>query len=905
MLGTFYGFLFVFFHSIFHGPSHFLSAEMSGPINIGASDDMEMESQLLPSSTLSVPFPAVSRATSTSTAPPLSIRLERSILSLQQLYKNLNQNLDLALDKIRILEITNIQEGRFTDALPPVIEARMRVVQLNSRSESNCFDAISYRWNEEPPQPEHRILLDPCCTCAPENTSQHESTCRKFEVYIRKNAYSAIYHIYHQNKTQAQKNKASNPLTIWLDELCINQQSQNDKAMQIPLMGKIYSSAQKTYFWIGEGNRQSDHAMDWLQNGLLPRQDRALSVIRCALALLHRLVWKRWLSLNEGLEDIANRDWINRVWTFQECLLSRNGYIVCGNRSIPWIAMVKSVIFYKTLHQRRLAPSPPEAWHSWMDLVEYWLESSQPQLEPELDIQTRSPSKPEHDIERTDAAEKQIEQYKSFVVASWKYYQILGAIFAVTTAIWCCSVVGGIFVALALLAHGGGHIGIGAVGVVLMTLVLIAWSRTAYLPEENLGWIKIPNKEAIVHEILRRNCGDSGDKYFGVHALLDAQTDIKRIRGKPLANIYQHLTITLLMKKKCLDMLLVGLYLKSNQTASWVIDWSSMFHDCRMEPDTIRSVKERLYADESGTCNNDFAADQTVVNTCMCILRMAKSQDVGDMQRPLRYANLLGAGGLWLGFRFYEQSQWSWLRGPRYRQFVRFDGPTPGSVSEFKWEEEDRKLVVYGCVVGKLKAVETNIPPIELKAGSLQYHCKSKTDLELGVSAFQRVMRGLKPTQLNMCVKYLLMISGHTTSDENVTAFAGQAAWLDIMTGSDAWSDAKNASKAVRRLQRAGYFRSNAKARPRCIQERLQGFVAATGVALARCEGSLFSGLGIACPIARENDRLALISGVSLPMVLRPGEREEYTVVGPAFFGGLMDGKVWNDCDRGLKITLV
>jgi hypothetical protein len=44
------------------------------------------------------------------------------------------------------------------------------------------------------------------------------------------------------------------PRTMWIDALCINQHDSSEKGHQVPLMGKIFSSASQTIAWIGKEN---------------------------------------------------------------------------------------------------------------------------------------------------------------------------------------------------------------------------------------------------------------------------------------------------------------------------------------------------------------------------------------------------------------------------------------------------------------------------------------------------------------------------------------------------------------------------------------------------------------------------------------------------------------------------
>jgi hypothetical protein len=47
---------------------------------------------------------------------------------------------------------------------------------------------------------------------------------------------------------------ASSVQNIWVDAVCINQNSKSEKSMQVPDMWKIYSLASKVKIWLGESN---------------------------------------------------------------------------------------------------------------------------------------------------------------------------------------------------------------------------------------------------------------------------------------------------------------------------------------------------------------------------------------------------------------------------------------------------------------------------------------------------------------------------------------------------------------------------------------------------------------------------------------------------------------------------
>lgn len=65
------------------------------------------------------------------------------------------------------------------------------------------------------------------------------------------------------------------PLRIWVDAICIDQTNASEKLRQIPLMSEIYSSAERVYIWLGEADKTTTKAMRHLRSGALYRPGRA------------------------------------------------------------------------------------------------------------------------------------------------------------------------------------------------------------------------------------------------------------------------------------------------------------------------------------------------------------------------------------------------------------------------------------------------------------------------------------------------------------------------------------------------------------------------------------------------------------------------------------------------------
>lgn len=158
--------------------------------------------------------------------------------------------------------------------------------------------------------------------------------------------------------------------------------------------------------------------------------------------------------------------------------------------------------------------------------------------------------------------------------------------------------------------------------------------------------------------------------------------------------------------------------------------------------------------------------------------------------------------------------------------------------------------------------------------------------------AFHDAVQGLDPAQLSICVKYLFLIGGYDKIDneDNVRS-------KDL----DAWCDAiRQADGDVSKMQKQLEEKTNLKD----TQYRLATLFHYSDTSLARCSGSDHVGFGITTRRAKQGDLVAFISGLSLPTVVRADANGDgkFRVVGPAFFGDLMDGRVWcRGVENGLE----
>lgn len=105
---------------------------------------------------------------------------------------------------------------------------------------------------------------------------------------------------------------------LWADALCINQNDNEEKSRQVAMMGRIYMTAQHTTIYLGPLTTASKTLLDLLSSWSY--RDRKVDT----------------LVAENGAADLLVRPWFNRVWVFQELVLSRDPWIQCGTLRVRW-----------------------------------------------------------------------------------------------------------------------------------------------------------------------------------------------------------------------------------------------------------------------------------------------------------------------------------------------------------------------------------------------------------------------------------------------------------------------------------------------------------------------------------------------------------------------------------------
>lgn len=200
--------------------------------------------------------------------------------------------------------IDRLNSAPQSDQKPPqdlelIPECTLSVANLGEETTPFRFNALSYTWGPETPV--RSILIN------------HQL------FPIRENLWHFLCIAIHKEEI------FSAPL--WVDQICVDQNSIAERNHQVRLMARVYSQASSVFIWLGLSTKLSGMAMDYLP-GKSPTQiakhiNRGRKPFdfggrgRCFIDLLNRPYWKR-------------------LWVAQEVLLARAPLIVCGKRTLSW-----------------------------------------------------------------------------------------------------------------------------------------------------------------------------------------------------------------------------------------------------------------------------------------------------------------------------------------------------------------------------------------------------------------------------------------------------------------------------------------------------------------------------------------------------------------------------------------
>lgn len=245
----------------------------------------------------------------------------------------------------KLLSITNIDFGMltFTPRLWYQLFSEDLYYLFDELSDGKSYDALSYCWGDpKEPRPLYVSSISNKKSSDGKAVTDYEPH-RNGTLLIQQNLHAFL---------EGLRRRRYNRF-IWIDAICINQGSQEDKFNQIPLMRYVYEGAELVYVWLGEAAAAEESAVlamptlstDFhaLPKGhrLDPADPNSFEVV--GLPAPSQEVW-------QAISMIVTRPWWSRLWTLQEVVVAPsdpsfdkkldykppNATIICGESQVQW-----------------------------------------------------------------------------------------------------------------------------------------------------------------------------------------------------------------------------------------------------------------------------------------------------------------------------------------------------------------------------------------------------------------------------------------------------------------------------------------------------------------------------------------------------------------------------------------
>ncbi|KAK5659350.1 hypothetical protein OQA88_1443 [Cercophora sp. LCS_1] len=226
---------------------------------------------------------------------------------------------------IRVLRVeTQEQEQGDTEANPNLITVHIDEVDLTQDPD---FNALSYVWGD------HRPPLG-------QGYSTKRAT-RCFHILCNGRKLSVTYNLFCFLRRLASAKPGEllhgvRQLPLWIDQLCINQFDEAEKAIQVAMMDRVYSRARSVVSWLGESDSHVDTAVRLL-NRLGGVSANVVSRPEFDVArFVNEIPSAEWLALGALLA----RPYFKRVWIVQEIAMAQQLVVVCGKHVVNWDDLV-------------------------------------------------------------------------------------------------------------------------------------------------------------------------------------------------------------------------------------------------------------------------------------------------------------------------------------------------------------------------------------------------------------------------------------------------------------------------------------------------------------------------------------------------------------------------------------
>lgn len=286
----------------------------------------------------------------------------------------------------------------------------------------------------------------------------------------------------------------------------------------------------------------------------------------------------------DDIDDLLHREWIRRIWTYQEVLLASNPVIVCGGSCLQWSRLLWSLLFLNSPNvQVRASSTQRSSILAWRKVALSWLHMwTTPNANELVD----------HNLPGVGQSKFAIfTSYNNFIFDVFERYNVICII---GYSLMVCSPFM-ITAAFPMIPKGSAT----PVLVLLCVAILICYitfpighyntpfinaldrlvvkHRPLCFTDRVLEYDKKMYRENIIDAIVSRKAKDPRDKSFAIHAILQklsSEIPPAPDYNAPIEQIYKELCLQLMRTTRSDKALRVAALTSYPGQPSWVPDWS-------------------------------------------------------------------------------------------------------------------------------------------------------------------------------------------------------------------------------------------------------------------------------------------------------------------------------------------
>lgn len=215
-----------------------------------------------------------------------------------------------------------------------MIRCHKRDVKLHTGHLLPKYEALSYVWGSQAESDKTSITIN------------------DGEFRVTKTLYAALSRLRYSDR----------PRTLWIDQICIDQSSAEDKEAQLPLMSKIYSGCTRVLIWLGE--IPSDERGISVEDAVAGREILTYLAKRgdykcpeCLSGDEPASATKLWNAMQAlKIMSVLENPWWHRIWTVQETALPSSALLSLGPVTLEWSTVYQAARVYFGSGGRTEAP---------------------------------------------------------------------------------------------------------------------------------------------------------------------------------------------------------------------------------------------------------------------------------------------------------------------------------------------------------------------------------------------------------------------------------------------------------------------------------------------------------------------------------------------------------------------